>query len=173
MNFSNIANLTNLLGGSYSPDCLSFILDASAHNYPLLAKYFELSGHGINQIGNFEACKQLDNSSYYLGYMGQPPVGFVGICFSDTCSSDDIKELSVLLDPYNFSSVVDPSMKQNSMPIGGYIVIGVMAIFLLLTLFSTLFVWLNQRKNNSSFGFIENYDYFAIQRSVKVFKKSG
>lgn len=172
-NFSLLQSMVNTLGASYSTECTDFITKASVFNQTLLLQYLMMSGHGFNQIGDFEGCKQLNGANYYIGEIGEPPVGFIGICFNDQCSTHDVLEFSHEFKKYPFSQVVDPIHEQSVMPVGGYVTLGLLGLFLTLTVISTLLVWYNQKRKGEKINFIEKFDYFSLQRSSKVFKKTG
>lgn len=42
--------------GGYSDSCLKFITDLSVENIKKIQEYLELSGHGPNQLGEFDRC---------------------------------------------------------------------------------------------------------------------
>lgn len=42
--------------------------------------YLGLSGHGVNQLGSYDACLATADSNYYLCFAGNPTPGFIGIC---------------------------------------------------------------------------------------------
>lgn len=65
---------------AYSQECIDFITEVSKPHLELLQQYLELSGHGINQIGSYDECMAVPNSSYYLCFAADPAPGFVGIC---------------------------------------------------------------------------------------------
>src|ERR1035441_7975775 len=64
---------------------------------------------------------------------------------------------------------MEPS--QEALPLGGYITLGVLALFMFITLASTvLLAWHHRTKK---LPFIANHNYFTLQRSLKIFTRSG
>ena len=109
-------------------------------------------------------------------FASDPAPGFIGICnifahtgFSNNCTASDIKELSQTFEIFKFTEVMQP--RQEDLPIGGYITLAILAFFMLVVLIST--VLLEVHKRTRRFPTIASHDYFALQRSLKVFTRTG
>jgi len=61
--------------------------------------------------------------------------------------------------------------QQEALPLGGYLTLAVLALFVLLTVASTILLAMHNRTKR--FGFIARHNYFALQRSLKVFTRGG
>lgn len=107
--------------------CIKSLSELSAST---LFQYADYSGKGINDLGLYEECLNVPNSSYYLLNIGIPGDNFnylhffSGLCFSENCSSFDIdnflpnisKALNYSLDGYSIQSLkVDGNEGNNTM----------------------------------------------------------
>jgi hypothetical protein len=89
--------------------------------------------------------------------------------FSKSCSASDIKELSETFEIFKFTDIIQP--QQEALPLGGYVTIAILAFFALVVFISTVLVEVHRRTKR--FKLIAGHDYFALQRSLKVFTRSG
>lgn len=78
-------------------------------------------------------------------------------------------DLSHIFEGYGFAKVMQP--QQESLSVGGYMTLAVLMLFVLTVLASTILLAVHQ--TSRKFGFIAKHNYFALQRSIKVFTRSG
>lgn len=70
---------------------------------------------------------------------------------------------------FKFTKVIEP--QQEELTTGGYVTLAVLGLFILVTLLSTVLVAI--RKKTNKLTFLDSHDYFALQRSLKVFTRQG
>ena len=56
------------------------------------SKMYQYSGFGINSLGNFESCKEIDEAKYVLEIYSNVPLVLVALCGPKSCSESDYYE---------------------------------------------------------------------------------
>jgi hypothetical protein len=74
-------------------DPLNAILNGDSDQTTLLVNRFLLSGHRVNDLGQYRGCEhKADDSHYILVKLGENK--FWGLCVPYICSADDILQLA-------------------------------------------------------------------------------
>jgi len=182
-----------------STDCQSRILNMVNHflHDPSIEIAFMNSGKGLNQLGNYDDCKDANNSRYILlAIEGLPLVFNLGFCAPLDCEMDEyisLKEpLSKILNDLinslkppesevninitarniNFIDSYTQNTEGTKMKLSTLITLGVIAGFIFLSFLCSAIVFMVPNINEGNSAFSKIISSFDLANNLKIFAKT-
>ena len=172
-----------LLASSISPECETewqYVLN-SPYNPDLPGRYSKMylySGFGINNLGNFESCKEIDEAKFVVEVYSSRPSIVVTLCGPEVCTESDYYESAVPTTPPTMAakySVVFPEQYQDkyygSYSFGAICMLAFIGVVTVLTLQGAFIDYFFSKERESFFA-VKYLVCFSLIRNVNSFLTS-